>query len=49
MRNLTGKTALVTGVTGGIGPSIVRELAKEQMKLRPPVAYSGMKCKDQNR
>ncbi|HET8852902.1 MAG TPA: SDR family NAD(P)-dependent oxidoreductase [Ktedonobacteraceae bacterium] len=33
MRNLTGKTVLVTGVTGGIGPSIVRELAKEQMKL----------------
>src|SRR5713226_1950447 len=33
MRNLTGKTALVTGVTGGIGPYIVRELAKEQMKL----------------
>ncbi|GAC1310930.1 MAG: SDR family oxidoreductase [Ktedonobacteraceae bacterium] len=33
MQDLTGKIALVTGVTGGIGPSIVRELAKEQMKL----------------
>ena|SRR2546421_6817903 len=33
MQNLTGKTALVTGVSGGIGPYIVRELAKEQMKL----------------
>lgn len=33
MRSLAGKTALVTGVTGGIGPHIVRVLAKERMNL----------------
>jgi short-subunit dehydrogenase len=33
MRDLAGRTAILTGAVGGIGPFIARELAKEQINL----------------